>query len=136
MRLSDYERSRYECIKLAPRWSEPRRITTVLENGVTYDVSDSDGGTTRVHVSRLLPLGEAYTEVTDEYRSGPCDPEEQEDREPLLARTGDCVSDEGYDGGPFEVPPPAAELFTEVIPILDVQEEDIARVPSLRTTAK
>ena len=56
VRLSDYERKAYPCLKLAPRWSEIQTVEKQLSNGVTYRVTRADGKTESVHVSRLLPL--------------------------------------------------------------------------------
>ena len=56
VRLSDYERRQFPCIKLAPRWSAPAKVVGAKSNGVTYDVKRSAGGIEAVHITRLLPL--------------------------------------------------------------------------------
>ena len=56
VRLSDYERKAFPCLKLAPRWSEIQTVEKQLSNGVTYRITRTDGRTESVHVSRLLPL--------------------------------------------------------------------------------
>jgi hypothetical protein len=54
VRLSDRERARFPCPKLAPRWSDPRQV---LEGGTgpTLLVADGRGGGERVNVHRVLP---------------------------------------------------------------------------------
>lgn len=61
VRLSDYERSLFPSMKLAPRWSEPCRVAKALSNGVTYEV-ERKGGRESQHITRLLPLGHALPE--------------------------------------------------------------------------
>ena len=65
VRLSDYERGQFPSLKLAPRWSEPSKVTRCLTNGVTFDVERGTGKVETVHASRLLPLrGDFWREVT------------------------------------------------------------------------
>ena len=56
VRLSDHERKGFPCIKLAPRWSDIRKVDKALSNGVTYRIAASDGRIESVHASRILPL--------------------------------------------------------------------------------
>ena len=56
VRLSEYERRAFPCLKLAPRWSDIQTVEKKLSNGVTYRVTSANGRTESVHVSRLLPL--------------------------------------------------------------------------------
>ena len=56
VRLSDYERNKFPCRKLAPRWSEPREVVKVLTNKATYVVKSANGSTESVNIVRLLPL--------------------------------------------------------------------------------
>ena len=57
IRLSDYERSKFPCRKLAPRWSDPAEVIGILSNGKTYKLRRTNGEVETVNVSRLLPLG-------------------------------------------------------------------------------
>ena len=43
IRLSDYERNKFDCRKLAPRWSEPAEVIACLSNHKTYRVRQHDG---------------------------------------------------------------------------------------------
>jgi hypothetical protein len=56
VRLSDYERSAFDCLKLAPRWSAPCRVIAVKSNGKTYDIQRETGRVDTVNIARLLPL--------------------------------------------------------------------------------
>jgi hypothetical protein len=56
VRLSEFERSQYRCRKLAPRWSEPAEVESVLSNGKTYRVRRADGVIEVVNVQRLFPV--------------------------------------------------------------------------------
>ena len=72
VRLSDYERKAFPCLKLAPRWSEIQTVEKQLSNGVTYRVRRPDGRTESVHVSRLLPLRDpVWNNVTPDGRDTP-----------------------------------------------------------------
>lgn len=77
VRLSDYERSLFPSLKLAPYWSAPLRIGKPLKNGVTYQVI-GNGEIKSVHVSRLLPLnaiieGEEPQEVDNDTDTDECE---------------------------------------------------------------
>jgi len=66
VRLSDFERSKFECRKLAPRWSEPVRIVRVLTNNKACVVDRGNGHQESVNASRLLPIPcELWDEVRD-----------------------------------------------------------------------
>jgi transposase InsO family protein len=58
VRLSDYERDKYPSVKLAPRWSEPRRVKEVSSDGSNCLVEGRDGRAERVNINRLLPLSQ------------------------------------------------------------------------------
>ena len=56
VRLTDYERAKFSCRKLAPRWSEPAVVLRVLGSGKVYEIRRADGKVENVNVARLLPL--------------------------------------------------------------------------------
>lgn len=58
VRLSDYEREKFPSVKLAPRWSEPRRVKEVSKDRSTCLVEGRDGRAERVNTNRLLPLSQ------------------------------------------------------------------------------
>ena len=72
VRLSEYDRRAFPCLKLAPRWSNIQTVEKCLTNGVTYRVTNENGRTESVHVSRLLPLRDpVWNSVSPESRGTP-----------------------------------------------------------------
>lgn len=65
VQLSDYERNKAECRKLAPRWSDPCQVVSRLSNGVTYHVRREDGKVEAVHISKMLPLSRGLTQILE-----------------------------------------------------------------------
>ena len=113
VRLSDYERRQFHCIKLAPRWSAPAVVTGIKSNGLTFDVKKAGGTSEAVHVTRLLPVPED-ARIPEEETPRPVRVPRTWSRFTAYERaTKDCDVDtwdeesESEDGGPtpiFDVP--------------------------------
>ena len=119
VRLSDYERAKYPCRKLAPRWSDVAEVVKCLTNGVTYEVRRGDEPPEAVHVSRLLPLKSdvwavtppVLTEVTTPTPPPVCDDDDESPAGTVLlpgrATTGpaSCSSGTSPPSSPPQAPP-------------------------------
>lgn len=66
IRLNDFERNQFPIRKLAPRWSEPATVESVLTNGKTYRVKRGDS-TLSVNRERLVKLA-PKTNISDSYK--------------------------------------------------------------------
>jgi Chromo (CHRromatin Organisation MOdifier) domain len=75
--MSDYDRKKFPCSKLAPRWSDPCEVVKVLKNGVTYVVR-RDENEESVHVSRLLPLSSQFWDEPPREEKGAPEPERRD----------------------------------------------------------
>ena len=56
VRLTDYERAKFSCRKLAPRWSDPAVVLRALSSGKVYEIRRAGGKVENINVARLLPL--------------------------------------------------------------------------------
>ena len=56
VRLTDYERAKFSCRKLAPRWSDPAVVLRALSCGKVYEIRRAGGKVENINIARLLPL--------------------------------------------------------------------------------
>ena len=70
IRLSDYERNKFDCRKLAPRWSEPAEVIACLSNHKTYRVRQHDGQEVTVNVARILRTSKEILKRSQALRRG------------------------------------------------------------------
>ncbi len=56
VRLSEWDKTKFPCRKLAPRWSPISKIVEVHKNGKSYGVDRPDHPIETVNISRLLPV--------------------------------------------------------------------------------
>ena len=122
VRLSDYERSKFDCHKLAPRWSEPAEVIACLSNHKTYRVRHNDGQEMTVNVARILPIGPGLW-TSQELKGDP-----QEKPASRSRKLVELTSDEEEDSTPIPVLTHEMPQTNSVLRVSDALNHDSAGV--------